>query len=142
MTNTPFRPVLRSQSDVHAMWRTIINPLGWHSHRLYVVLIDADGRPLPVIHEVDEIPERIPADEADSIVGVFKQAQSETVPDGRCALLYCRPGAGGVGLADRLACLRLYAAAQTHRLPLEVIHVATDTAIVPAPLDAMAARVS
>lgn len=135
MTNTPFRPVLRSQSDVHAMWRAIIDPLGWHSHRLYVVLIDTDGRPLPLIHEVDDIRERMPADEADSIIRAFRLAQREAVPDGRCALLYCRPGAGGVNLADRLACLRLYAAAQIHRLPVEVIHVATDTEIVPVPLD-------
>lgn len=139
MTNSPFRPVLRSQSDVHAMWRTIIHPLGWHSRRLYAVVVDDGDRPLPVVHEVDELPPRLSRDDATAAVRLVP-----AVPPGhRVALLYCRPGAGAaLTRDDRTAARLLYDAARRLRVALEVVHVATDTAIVPAPLDAVVALVS
>jgi len=139
MTNTPFRPVLRSQSDVHAMWRSIISPLGWHSRRLYAVVIDDHDRPLPTLHELDELPARLGRDDATGALSLL----ADDAPGHRVALLYCRPGAGQtLNRNDRTAARLLYDAARRLRLPLEVIHVATDTAIVPAPLDEVVALVS
>lgn len=139
MTNTPFRPMLRTQSDVQTMWRAIINPLGWHSRRLYAVVVDDDDRPRPLIHEIDGLPARMTHAEATEALCIL-------LADGRgrrLAVLFCRPGAGAALTAgDRAVCGLLYAAARRLGIALDVIHVATDTAIVPAPLDEMQAAVS
>ncbi len=138
MKTPPFTPVLRSQLDVEQMWITLIKPLGWHCPRFYFIAVGADSRPLPVVNELDELPTPLSADDADRFVALLADVMGE-VGAARWALLFCRPGPGGLTEADRRACAKVYQAARSRGVPLEVIHVATDTLILPATMDDVAA---
>jgi hypothetical protein len=139
MTTAPFDPVLRNQADVEQMWITLINPLGWHCPRFYLLRIGSDDRPCKVVAEIDEVELPFTSDDADSLFGLLARLSSDAGELSRWALLFCRPGAGGLTEADRATCTEAYAAARRHDVEVEVIHVATDTLIVPAPMDSVMA---
>lgn len=138
----PYRPTLTTDADVTTMWRTMINPLGWRTHRLYFVLVDGGGRPSPQLIEVDEIPHDFDADHATrfaeflaTILGDLMDGDYASV-----AVLFARPGAGGLTDADRARCRDMYVAAKAAGVGLELLHVATGTAITPAPMDEVLPR--
>jgi hypothetical protein len=62
----------------------------------------------------------------------------ELVPNGSIAVLLCRPGTASVDASDRAWAVAISAEAAAAGVPLEVIHVASDVAITPLPLDAVA----
>lgn len=139
MTLSPFDPVLRSQADIEQMWTALINPLGWHCPRFYVVPVGADDRPGKVVTEIDEVPLPFTSADADGLFSLLARLSSSCGEVSRWALLFCRPGAGGLTHADRATCAEAYATARRKGVQLEVIHVATDTIIVPAPIHDVAA---
>lgn len=130
-----YTPVLRTDTDVLDMWCLLMNPLGVSRPTLWMVLVDADDRPLPVVHECPDVPVPPTAEEADHFGVFLATLLAEVLPGGRVALLASRPGRGGLRPTDRGWAGRLYAAARQHGVPLEVVHVATDDQIVPVPLD-------
>jgi hypothetical protein len=145
MTNSsrePFRPTLASDADVTTLWRTIISPLGWHTRRLYIVFVDPDGRPNPQVVEVDEMPDGFDREAADVFVDFLGHIVRDVddVAPGSAALMFARPGSASLTEDDRALCRELYAAAQRSGVRLELVHVGTDTAIVPAPMDEVLPR--
>lgn len=144
MTNPsrePHSPVLATDADVTTMWRTLIDPLGWHTRRMYFMLVDPAGRPHPHVVEVDEMPATFDADDAVRFVEFLAMLVGDLGGDAcSVALLFARPGSGGLSDDDRGTCRELYAAARDAGVRLELLHVATDTAIVPAPMDEVLPR--
>jgi hypothetical protein len=138
MTTGPFRPVLRTQADVASFWTRICHPLGWTRHDLWFVIVDADGRPLPVVQDVQGLSVEVEPDVVESLVEVWRRVRDDLVPGGSIAVLLCRPGAAVVQPSDREWTAALVTAASDADVPLEVVHVASDDAIVPLPLDAVA----
>lgn len=138
MTKKNFRPVLRTQADVERFWTTICHPLGWERHDLWFVLVGADGRPLPIVQDVRDLPGAVDPDFVRSLVGVWRRVREEVVPDGSFAVLLCRPGPAAIQAGDRDWARALSAEAAAAGVPLEVIHVASDVAITPLPLDEVA----
>jgi hypothetical protein len=132
---TPFQPVIRSQSDLEAAWRQLIRPLGFHRRSLWLLLIGADDRPTPVITEVTDLPELFDADTADGLADGLLHLTPEVDPEGRWAFLCSRPGGGGATEADRAWAGGLYATCRRRGLAHDVIHLATDTEVLPIPLD-------
>lgn len=145
MTNSsrePFAPTLTSDADVTTMWRTIISPLGWHTRRLYIVFVDPEGRPNPQIVEVDEMPEGFGREDAEVFVDFLGHIVRDVdhLDPGSAALMFARPGSALLTDDDRALCRELYAAAQRAAVRLELLHVGTDTEIVPAPMDEVLPR--
>lgn len=131
----PFAPILTCQSDVEAMWRALMRPLGWRRRALWFALVGADGRPLPQLCEIDELPEVIDPDGHAAAAELWRDLLADVVPDGRVALLLVRPGGGGASAADGAIAEGTYAACRAVGVPLEVIHLATDDDIRPLPAD-------
>ena len=48
---------VHSQADLEEAWRHLIRPLGFHRRSVWLMLIDAEGRPTPVVTEVTDLPE-------------------------------------------------------------------------------------
>jgi hypothetical protein len=134
-SSQPHLPLLSTQADVTALWRDLIRPLGWHRHRVYAVAIGSDRRPLPVMNEIDDLPAALSDGEAHQLMELLAEVGDLIGPEGSFALLYVRPGGGRPSPDDLAVCERLYAAARRDGLPLESIHVGTDDAITPAPMD-------
>jgi hypothetical protein len=143
MTNSSresYSPTLATDADVTTMWQSIINPLGWHNARMYVVAIDRDRRLTPVVTEIDEVPARFTADNAGALMETYVQVLDEFVPGGSLAILVCRPGCPQVTDDDRRWCRNLYDAGRDADIPLELLHLGTDTEIVPVPMDEVLPR--
>jgi hypothetical protein len=139
MTNVsrePFRLTITCDADVTTMWRTLMQPLGWHTDRLCMIFVDGDGRPNPQVVEVDELPDPFGREDADAVIHLL----GHLLETGSAALMYARPGSSSLTEADRTLCRELYAAATDAGVRLELVHVGTDTAIVPAPMDEVLPR--
>jgi hypothetical protein len=131
----PFEPVIRTQADLEGAWRQLIRPLGFHRRSLWLLLIGGDDRPTPVITEVTDLPELFDVDAADGLAQTLLQLTPQADEDGRWALLCSRPGRGGPNAADRAWAGGLYSMCRRHDLAHDVIHLATDTEVLPIPLD-------
>jgi hypothetical protein len=138
MTHRTFRPKLATQADVERFWTRICHPLGWDRHDLWFVLVDADGRPLPVVQDVRDRPVTVDPEVVRNLVDLWRRVCEELLPNGSIAVLLCRPGSAAVDPSDRDWAAAISAEAAAARVPLEIIHVASDVAITPLPLDEVA----
>ena len=136
MTDSPFRPLLRSQSDVEQMWRRLMNPLGFSGCSLWMVVVDGD-RPVPQVMEIAEIPISPEDGDAESIAGLL----THLADDGsRFAFLRSRPGGGRPDASDRAWARTLYDAGRSAGARLEVVHLAHDHDIYPMAVDDLLAE--
>ena len=136
MTDAPFRPVLRTQSDVEQMWRRLIRPLGFSGCSLWMVVIE-DDRPVPRIMEIAEMPLAPEEGDAEAIAGVLGElAENGT----RFAFLRSRPGGGRPDASDRAWARALYDAGRVAGARLEVVHLAHDHDIYPLAVDDLLAE--
>lgn len=138
MTKETFRPVLRTQADVEKFWTEICHPLGWRTPELWVVLVDSNGEPFPSVQQVAELPEKPDEVAVGNLVMICRDLLGEFAPGGRVATLLCRPGTGFPTVFDKAWARALRDASRREGVELEVVHVATDVAITPLPMDAAA----
>jgi hypothetical protein len=71
----------------------------------------------------------------DGLAQVLRSVVDDLVPGGRVACLRSRPGRSAVTGEDRAWATGLYAAIRRAGLPAEVVHLATDEALLPLRLD-------
>lgn len=135
----PFRPILATDADVTRMWGTIIDPLGWHVRRFYLMFVDADDRPHPQIVEIDGVPPAFGSRGAERVISLLAQVVGAG-GHGSVALMFARPGPARLTDDDRDVCQHLHAAARAQGLRLRLMHVGTDTAIIPVPMDDLLPR--
>jgi hypothetical protein len=131
MTEKPSLPTLHTQSDVEAMWRRLMSPLGFGSPSLWMVVIEGD-RPVPKILEIVELGEPPDSDEVESFAQLLEGLAD---PDTRFALLRSRPGGGRPNADDRAWASSLYEAGRRAGARLEVIHLAHDHDVLPLTAD-------
>jgi|SRR4051812_34553741 len=132
---TPYRPTIRSQADLEGAWRHLIRPLGFHRRSLWLLLIDGDDRPTPVVAEVTDLPDAPDAETSDGFGDTLEHLLGEVDPAGRWALLLSRPGGHATDELDRVWAAAPYDVLRSRRIPHATIHLANDLEIVPVPLD-------
>ncbi|CUR58980.1 conserved hypothetical protein [metagenome] len=128
----PHTPAIRSQQDLEQTWRRLMGPLGFSRHQLWVMLIEADHRPLPHLIEIPDA--RWPPDAREiEALGKFLAGLHRGVvgAEGRVAFLRSRPGRDGVLERDRAWARALYDACRAHHIPCEIVHLATDDRLLP-----------
>jgi hypothetical protein len=120
-------PAVRTQSDLDALWRTLMGPLGFGYPRLYVVFIPPDGRCIPHITEVGDLPDLPDSLMIRNLLGICATLLDRTLPMGsRVAFLHARPGRRGISPADRAWGAALLAAADDAFVPVWPVHLAND----------------
>lgn len=135
-----FSPIIRSQSDLLDVWTTLMQPLGFSRHSVWLMLIGSDDRPVPQLTELEDA-ERPPTPaQLTSMAETLQMLRDELVPGGRFAFLRSRPGAGGITRNDRDWARALYDAGRAAGVPVEVVHRACDVDLVPIPMDDVLAR--
>jgi hypothetical protein len=132
---TPYRPTIRSQAELTEAWRHLIRPLGFHRRSVWLLLIDADDRPTPVVTEVTDLPDAPDAEATDGFGHVLSDLLQHLDPAGRWALLLSRPGAHPTDEMDRAWAGALYDTVRSRSIRHDTIHLATDSEIMPVPLD-------
>lgn len=130
-----FHAQIHTQSDLEQAWRTLMGPLGFGGHSVWLIVLEPDGSTTPVIMEITESDE--PIDEAMQahLAEILRLITTEIVPGGRVAFLRTRPGHNGISAVDRDWARALYGACRLAGVRHEVVHVANDVMLLPLPLD-------
>lgn len=132
--NQPFRPRIRTQSDLEHTWRHLMQPLGFGEHSIWMMVINGD-RPIPQLSEIAGAVAPPDAEEVDGLAELMRRLRADIAPTVRFAFLRSRPGSGGPNPNDLGWAQALYDAARLARVPIEVVHLANDHDLVPIPLD-------
>jgi hypothetical protein len=135
MSESPYRPTVRTQAELERVWRHLMEPLGFGSHSLWLMFIEPDGRVLPHLTQIEDAVRPPTGDKEAAFVGFLRRLGDAFLPGERICFLRSRPGRGGPG-ADDLAWARsLYAACRAAGVETDVVHLATDDTLVPLPMD-------
>jgi len=132
---TPFRPVIRTQLDLEATWRRLMEPLGFAGHSVWMMLVGPDDRPVPQITEIEDCDEPPDVHHLTGLADFLRHLHGDLPRGARFAFLVSRPGSGGVTDSDRTWASGLYWAAREAGVPIEVVHRANDVDLVPVPMD-------
>ncbi|MFB9315323.1 hypothetical protein [Nocardioides plantarum] len=133
----PFRPTIRTQADLERAWRHLMEPLGFSRSSVWLMLLDADDRPLPGLTEVEGCDEAPDPDLLAGFADLTRTLLDDLAPAGRWAFLLSRPGGTGVTEVDRAWAHGLVRACREAGVRTEVVHLATDVDLVPLPYDAL-----
>ncbi|MBS44680.1 MAG: hypothetical protein CMH83_16240 [Nocardioides sp.] len=130
---------VRTQTDLERFWRAAMEPLGFASQSLWVVMLAPDGTPFPHLTQIEECDQPPTPEEAATLAGVLGEVLDEVVPGGRLALLRSRPGGSALTSDDRRWATALAEAFVAVGLPAEPVHVASDADLRPVTADDLAA---
>lgn len=127
--------LIRTQAELEAVWRQLMEPLGFAGGATWVMAIGPDDRPTRYLMEIrDDGPP--PEPEQVSNLGEVLQLVGEDVEPGmRWAILRVRPGRGAVRADDRALVAAMLASCRAAGVPTEVAHLANDELLVPLPYD-------
>lgn len=130
-----YHPTIRNQQDLEDVWHDLLGPLGFSGASLWVMLVGADGQPIPHLSKIDQAD--TPPDEGElaGFADLVRALVDEFVPGGRVAFLRSRPGGPGLTPTDRAWARALYDVSRLSRVPVEVVHRACDHDLVPIPMD-------
>lgn len=106
-------PPVRTDEDVRRRWRSLMGEGGFGRTTLWVVWYDADGRQLPVVMPIDDLPESLDSTLLDNLIMIL--ADPVNVGAASVALALSRPGAATVTVADRHRANAILAAADRAR---------------------------
>lgn len=119
-------PAIRSQADLHQLWRALVGPLGFSQPALWVSFVSIDDRANGIITKIDELPDRPDDLLLYSLMMICGGQIDRDLPGGRVAFLYSRPGSRLVTDDDRAWARGLRSAARKAGVPCEPIHLAND----------------
>ncbi len=131
--------IIRTQADLEAVWRELVEPLGFAEGSLWVMPIGPDDRPTKALLQIQDDLDGPPGPGDVAALGeVLRMVGEDSEPGTRWALLRCRPGGGGIRPDDRALVGALLASCREAGVPTEVAHLATDETVVPVPYDELA----
>ena len=125
-----FRPTIRTQADLEEAWRTLMGPLGFSQHSVWLMLVDASDRPDPHLSRIDEADDPPTTAELSGFAEMLRTLHAELVPGGRVAFLRSRPGPAGVTADDRAWAAALHEIGRRAGVPVDVVHRACDVDLV------------
>lgn len=126
LTRPENMPPVRSQADLHRMWRSLMGPLGFGGRSLWLLVLDEHGRPTSRLLQVDEMPPRPDPGMQTSLVRVVSSMAGDA---GQVVFLLSRPGGDGLTADDLAWASMLQEAAQLAGVPVWPVHRANDDAL-------------
>ncbi len=116
-------PAIETLRHLTEHWRALMGPLGFSHHRLWVLMLDSDGRLIPNVLTIDEIPARADPVGCRSLMSIVDHALPH---DGSLAILLSRAGRHPMNADDRSWARQLIDAADHQDLRLWPVHFAND----------------
>ena len=127
-------PPVHTQSDLLAVWRQLMEPLGFGGSSVWMLRIQPDRAVVPQVVEIAEVEGPPEPDLTESFAEVLRLLDQDD-PWHAYAFLRSRPGTGTADHTDRAWAAFLYDAGRVAGVGVEVVHLATDADVVPLPLD-------
>lgn len=134
-------PPIRTQHDLFQHWRALMCPLGFSRPLLWLLFVAADGRPGPMLSQIDDLP-TFPDDLfLVNLMHITKDVIAHEAPGGSLAVLLSRPGSATLTESDRAWARRLTTAALEAGVRMRPVHLANDEEIrIVAPDDLITAK--
>jgi hypothetical protein len=120
---------VRTDRDLDRIWRALMGPLGFRTRRLWILLLDADDRPVPQVTQIDDIPYEIDARLCEPVMHMCLHLLESIVPGGSVAILFSRPGQNSMSQGDRELARALHTAASDTDVALRPTHFANDVVL-------------
>jgi hypothetical protein len=130
-------PPITSQDDLHGLWQTLMGPLGFGGHSLWLLLLDGDRRPTPTLLQIED-PPPLPDLKVRSNLTDFL-AHLVSPGDGSVAFLLTRPGRTPITAGERQWAQALGDVVRRAGLPSWPVHRANDLELVAITPDDLAA---
>ena len=102
MTTTPadaMSATITTDADLYRFWVALMGPLGFTKRTLWLAVFDQDGRPIPIINPVEDIP--LEPSRFLPQWATFSRAVGEATEAHSAAVLFSRPGPGPMTARDR-----------------------------------------
>jgi hypothetical protein len=130
-------PPVRTQEDLHRVWRMLMGPLGFGGHSLWILLLDYAGRPTPTLVQIEDLPP-LPGPE---VHANMEQFLTHLLPEGHgtAAFLLTRPGRTPITPGERRWARILVEVVRGAKLPVWPVHRANDLDLVVIAPDDLAA---
>jgi hypothetical protein len=134
MTTTP--PLadvpIRSADELTQRWTVLLDPPIFGARSLVLTWLDAEGRMLPILMPIDDIPRNPDAELLEGLRRVHIGVAASHLPDGgHFAIALCRPGGPEVTRDDDVWAEALCEALDGMPQPYWSLHLATGGTIVP-----------
>jgi hypothetical protein len=126
-------PPVRNDEDVRRRWRSLLGDGGFQRTTLWIVWYDADGRQLPVVVPIDDLPQALEPAALQNLMIIL--AEPGSMGAASVALALSRPGPGSVTATDRQRANAILAAVDRARrqkafdLRVWPIHLATANSV-------------
>lgn len=91
---------IQTTAELDACWRRLIEPLGFGSRQLFVLLLDRHGKVDRSIINIAECPRRPDRRMVRRLLDRLHEALDDVDPAGSCAMLWARPTTGGTRSTD------------------------------------------
>lgn len=117
--------VLRTDAELAQLWRTLMGEGGFAARSLWLMLIDDDGRPAPLLIPVDDIPPQPDDDFGRGLASVVAELKTSGHLNS-VAVLLSRPGDPTLTEGDRCWARHLVARGLAQHWP---VHLATRAGI-------------
>ena len=130
--NKPMERVVTDEASLYELWQTLMGSGGFARRSIWIVFLEPDGRTIPAINAIDEIPVLPVREFVENLEGIVEQLLDDPGV-GSAAFLLSRPGSVNMSSGDRIWARALQNLCRIGGWPL---HLATyDTIRVFAPDD-------
>ncbi len=130
--NTPMDRVVTDEASLYELWQVLMGPGGFARRSIWMVFFEPDGRTIPAIQAIDEIPVLPVPQFVENLEGIVEQLMDDDGV-GSAAFMLSRPGSVSMSSGDRIWARALQNLCRIGGWPL---HLATcDTIRVFAPDD-------
>lgn len=129
LTHPENMPPVRTQEDLHRLWRALMGKLGFGSHSLWLLVLEDDGQPTGMILQVEDRT-LMPADDESEHLARFCRMLVDEVGFGQIVFLLSGPGPAGITASERRWAEVLHDAVRRAGLPVWPVHRANDHELV------------
>jgi hypothetical protein len=138
LTNPENMPPVRTQADLHRLWRALMGPLGFGGRSLWLLLLEEAGQPTPHLVQIEDMPASPDQHMRDNLAHFVSDLIRELGPS-QMAFLLSRPGRDGITDGDRAWAECLQDVLRREALPGWPVHRANDRELVVIAPDDLAA---
>jgi hypothetical protein len=137
LTSPDDLPPLRTQEDLHRVWRMLMGPLGFGGHSLWMLVLDDDAQPTPALLQIEELPPVPTMDIRRDLEKFLVHLLPEL--EGTVVFLLTRPGRTPLTAGERRWAQLLMELVRGAKLPVWPVHRANDVELLVISPDDLAA---
>jgi len=132
------RPV-HCTADLFRSWSALAGPWGYDEPELFMLVFDAEGRPLPLLSGINELDPLPDEDMIGALCALMRQVIEAEAPGGSLAIMYARPGRRPAREEDDAWCRALHHGLQKAPFRSWPVFFATDDQVTQVPPDSLVA---